>query len=83
MASSIVDQPAPQPNGRRVARPGHLPAEHGKLMAQDGNLNILRIGSRTAADHAEDPPYDQERQVPDHHGSRSSHAPIPLLTAAR
>jgi hypothetical protein len=45
-------------------------------MTQDRDLNVVGIRSRTAADHAEDPPQDQERQGPDHHGSRSCQARI-------
>jgi hypothetical protein len=50
-----------------VARPRHLPSYHGELVAQDRDLYILRLGSRTAANHTEDPPQDKERQGPYHH----------------
>jgi hypothetical protein len=43
------------PIGGRVAGPGHLSAEHGELVTQDRDLDIVRIGRSTAADQAEDP----------------------------
>jgi hypothetical protein len=52
---------------RRIPRPGQLSAQHGELVPQHGDLYLLRIGSPTAADHAEDPPQDKKRQGPHHH----------------
>jgi hypothetical protein len=46
------------PAGERVARPGYLSAQYGELVPQDGDLDIVGIGRRTAADHAEDPSQD-------------------------
>jgi hypothetical protein len=57
-------------------------AQHGELMPQHRDLGI-RIRSRTAADHAEDPPQDKECQGLHHHGSRSCQPASPLLTGAR
>jgi hypothetical protein len=45
-------------------------------VTQDRDLDILRVWSWTAADQAEDPPQDKERQGPHHHGSRSCQARI-------
>jgi hypothetical protein len=71
------------PIGGRVAGPGHLSAQHGELVSQDRDLHVVGIGSRTATDHAEDPPQHQERQGPHHHGSRSCQARItPALSRA-
>jgi hypothetical protein len=44
-----------------------MSAQHGELVAQDRDLDILSIGRRTAADYAEDPPQDKKRQGPHHH----------------
>jgi hypothetical protein len=38
-------------------------------MPEDRDLHIVGIESRTAADHAEDPPQDKERQSLHRHGS--------------
>jgi hypothetical protein len=46
-------------------------------VAQDRDLDILRIRSLAAADHADYSPQDKERQSPHHHGSRSCQLRIP------
>jgi hypothetical protein len=53
------------------------------LVTQGRDLDILAIGTRAAADHAEDPPQAKECQSPHHHGSRSCQVASALPTAAR
>jgi hypothetical protein len=50
------------PVSRPVAGPGDLPTQHHQLVAQDRDLHVLRIGSRTETGQAQNPPDDQETQ---------------------
>ena len=60
---------------RRVPGQGHLPAQHGELVPQNGDLDILRMGSPADADHREHPPHDEKRQGPHHHGNHPGSPP--------
>ncbi len=48
---------------------------HRELVMEDRDLDSHRIGSLTAADHAEDPPQDEERQGPHHHAGHPARPP--------
>jgi hypothetical protein len=52
-------------------------------MPQDRVLHIVSIGSRTAADHAEDPPQTRNARVRTATGADPARAATLLLTAAR
>jgi hypothetical protein len=52
-------------------------------MPQHRDLDILCIGSRTAADDTENPPQDKERKRPHHHQGHPASPTSPLLRAAR
>ena len=66
-----------------VAGPSHLSAQHGDLVTQHRDLNIVCLRCRTAAYHPEDPPQDNERQGPRHHGADPASPASQQLTAAR
>ncbi len=63
------------PVARPIPRTGHVPVQHGELVPQN------RIGSLTAANHAENPPQDKEREGPYHHNAILPAPTSPLLRA--
>jgi hypothetical protein len=55
-----------EPIGGGIAGPGDLPTQHQELVAQHGDLHVLRVRGWTESDQAENPPNDQEPQRPHH-----------------
>lgn len=56
-----------KPVGWGVAGPGDLPASHQQLVAQDGDLSVLRVRGRAEAEQTQNPPNNQESQCVHHH----------------
>jgi hypothetical protein len=67
---------------RGISGPRDLTAQDGQLMAQNGNLDVLRLRRRAQPDQAQQTPDDHETERPPHHNGDHPRSASSLVTAS-